>query len=39
MSAAIIIAILVGISVIAIKSYAKKLIFRCCGGEVEKTKK
>ena len=35
MSTAIIVAVLIVIAVIAIRSYAKKLTSGCCGGETE----
>lgn len=39
MSTAIIVAVLIVIAVIAIRSYAKKLTSGCCGGETEHVKK
>lgn len=39
MSTAIIVAVLIVIAVIAIRSYAKKLTSGCCGGENEHVKK
>lgn len=39
MSTAIIVAVLIVIAVIAIRSYAKKLTSGCCGGETEYVKK
>ena len=38
MSTAIIVAVLIVIAVIAIRSYAKKLTSGCCGGETEHVK-
>ena len=39
MSTAIIVAVLIVIAVIAIRSYAKKLTSGCCGAEIEHVKK